>query len=782
MTTETTASPVSGESSLVRELGTIDATMIVVGSMIGSGIFITSAESARLVGTPGWLLAAWAVAGIMTVCGAATAAEIAAMMPRAGGQYVFLRDIYSPLFGFLFGWAMFLVVQTGTIAAVAVAFAKFLGVFLPEIADDNYLVSPMRLGTYAVSLSTQQIVAVALIVGLTAVNMFGLKFGKWIQNSFTFTKTAALFGLIVVGILLGTNRESAAWTSAWWDAPANGWSAESFLPGLNVAGGTALLLLFGKAMIGPLFSQSAWNNVTFTGGEIKEPERVLPRAMILGTTSVVILYLLANVAYVLTLKLPEIQNAPNNRVGTAVMQAIFGDPGAKVMAAAILISTFGCVNGLVMAGARIYFAMARDGLFFKSIARANRFHVPGWALAAQGLWAVLLVLPVTATLKKGTTDVFEYGNLYNDLLEYIIPVDVTFYTLMVAAVILLRFKAPHAPRPYRTFAYPLPPLLYIGLAVLLVIDFIYLKPGTSGIGFLIVLAGIPVYLIWSRVGVGSSASGPEHSKLSGAMIVSWNWLTDYLKLDMPVEALAERLALSGLNLESISEVGGDLAIDLEVTSNRSDCLAHLGVAREIAVLYDKDRRVPDPRPATSGAPVEQCTGVSILDEALCPRFTARVISGARVGESPWWMRKRLETIGVRPISNLVDVTNYVMFECGQPLHAYDLDRLAEHRLVVRRAQKGETLKAINNKVYELSPDMLVIADASKPVGLGGVMGGADTEISGKLPTCCWKQRSSIRFRFGGRRERSACSARRASGSSVRSTPRSPTGQAGERAS
>jgi phenylalanyl-tRNA synthetase beta chain len=213
------------------------------------------------------------------------------------------------------------------------------------------------------------------------------------------------------------------------------------------------------------------------------------------------------------------------------------------------------------------------------------------------------------------------------------------------------------------------------------------------------------------------------------MIVSWNWLTDYLKLDMPVDALAERLALSGLNLESISEVGGDLAIDLEVTSNRSDCLGHLGVAREIAVLFDKDRRVAEPRPATSGPPVEELTGVTILDEALCPRFTARVISGARVGESPWWMRKRLETIGVRPISNLVDVTNYVMFECGQPLHAYDLDRLAEHRLVVRRAQKGEKLTAINNKVYELSPDMLVIADARKPVGLGGVMGGADTEIS-----------------------------------------------------
>jgi APA family basic amino acid/polyamine antiporter len=221
---------------------------------------------------------------------------------------------------------------------------------------------------------------------------------------------------------------------------------------------------------------------------------------------------LANVAYVVTLKLPEIQHAPNERVGTAVMQRIFGEPGAKVMAAAILISTFGCVNGLVMAGARIYYAMARDGLFFRSVARANRFHVPGWALAAQGLWAVVLVLPVTAKLKPETTNVYEYGNLYNVLLEYIIPVDVTFYTLMVAAVILLRFKMPDARRPYRTIAYPLPPLVYIGLAVLLVVDFIYLNPETSGIGFLIVLAGIPVYLIWSRLGQGGAALAPGPSK------------------------------------------------------------------------------------------------------------------------------------------------------------------------------------------------------------------------------------------------------------------------------
>ena len=215
------------------------------------------------------------------------------------------------------------------------------------------------------------------------------------------------------------------------------------------------------------------------------------------------------------------------------------------------------------------------------------------------------------------------------------------------------------------------------------------------------------------------------------MIVSWNWLTDYLRLDMPVETLTERLALSGLNLESVSDVGGDLAIDLEVTSNRSDCLGHLGVAREIAVLFDRELRIPNPRPATAGPQVEELTSVTIEEAALCPRFTARIISGAKTRESPWWLRKRLETIGVRPISNIVDVTNYVMFECGQPLHAYDLDRLGEHRLVVRRAQKGETLTAINNRVYELSEEMLVIADAVRPVGLAGVMGGAETEINPK---------------------------------------------------
>jgi APA family basic amino acid/polyamine antiporter len=493
-----TATEEKSNSPLMRELGTIDATMIVIGSMIGSGIFIVSAESGRLVGAPGWLLLAWGLSGLMTVSGSIAAAEIAAMMPRVGGQYVFLREAYRPMFGFLFGWAMFLVVQTGTIAAVSVAFAKFLGVFIPQIAADNYLVAPKDLGGYAFSLSTQQIVAIALIVLLTAVNMQGLKLGKWIQNTFTFTKTAALVGLIVVGLLLGSNFASAAWTSWWWYPAANGWDSSAAYKGLPVEGWGAMPLLLGLAMIGPLFAQSAWNNVTFTGGEVRDPGRTFPRAMIIGTFSVVVLYLLANVAYIVTLSWPDIQHAPQDRVGTAAMHAILGPPGAAIMAIAILISTFGCVNGLVLAGARVYYAMACDGLFFRGVASTNRHHVPAIALVAQGIWASLLVLPVTVSVDVAS-GLTKYGNLYGELLEYIIPVDVTFYTLMVGAVVAFRRKEPGLARPYRTIAYPLPAIIYIGLALFLIVDFIYLKPRTSGIGYLIVLAGIPVYLVWSRL-------------------------------------------------------------------------------------------------------------------------------------------------------------------------------------------------------------------------------------------------------------------------------------------
>jgi APA family basic amino acid/polyamine antiporter len=502
--------PSARPGALLRDLGVLDATMLVMGAMIGSGIFIVSAESSRLVGAPGWLLLAWILSGLMTVSGAITAAELAAMIPRAGGQYVYLRMAYSPMIGFLFGWSMFLVVQTGTIAAVAVAFAKFLGVFWPAIAADVHpLFRPLVLGRYAISLSSQQLVAIALIAVLTITNTQGLKLGALIQNSFTFAKTAALAALIVVGLTLGISGQAAAWTASWWNSAANGWSSTAAYPqGLPVEGAAALPFLIGLAMIGPLFSQSAWNNVTFTGGETRDPGRTLPRALFLGTISVVALYLLANVAYLFSLPFDAIQHAPQDRVGTAAMEAALGPWARYAMAAAILVSTFGCVNGLVLAGARVYYAMARDRLFFKGVATTNAHHVPAAALVAQGIWASLLALPVTVTLDRAGGPI-KYGNVYGDLLEYIIPVDVIFYTLMVGAVIAFRIKAPMLARPYRTIGYPIPPLIYMALAVFLVIDFILLKPLTSGIGFLIVLAGIPVYLIWQRIGASQGArAGP----------------------------------------------------------------------------------------------------------------------------------------------------------------------------------------------------------------------------------------------------------------------------------
>ena len=485
-----------GDQKLERGLGLVDATTIVVGSMIGSGIFIVSAESSRLVGAPGWLLGAWALAGLLTILGALSCAELAAMMPRAGGQYVFLREAYGPAWGFLFGWSLLLVIQTGTIAAVAVAFANFVGVLWPQVSGANYIVAPRRLfGSYAVSLSTQQLVAVLMILFLTFTNTLGLRVGKWIQNVFTFTKTGALAALITLGLAFGTRSEGAAFTSAWWDSWANGWTPEGAQSDIGVAGGLALVMLLGRAMVGPLFAQSAWNNVTFTAGEVRDPGRTLPRALLLGCGLVVALYLLANLAYVTTLSLPAIQNAPQNRVATAAMQVIFGGPGTVLMAVAIIISTFGCNNGLVLAGARVYYAMARDQLFFERVGSLNAKHVPAVALVAQGLWASALTLPRTVST-DARTGATVYGNVYTQLLEYIISADLVFYALMVAAVIVLRRKRPADERPYRTHGYPLVPALYVLLALLLVLDLAYLAPATSGIGYLIVLTGIPAYFIW----------------------------------------------------------------------------------------------------------------------------------------------------------------------------------------------------------------------------------------------------------------------------------------------
>ena len=497
-------------AKLERGLGLLDATMIVVGSMIGSGIFITSAESSRLVGSPGWLLMAWALAGVLTITGALCCAELAAMWPRAGGQYVFLREAYGPSIGFLFGWGLFLIIQTGTIAAVAVAFANFTGVLTDLVSADRFLIpqivvlSPFKLGSlsfngYAVSLSTQQFLAVVMIAFLTFVNTLGLKTGKLIQNTFTFTKTAALVGLIVIGLLVGWNLSSAAYTSSWWRPWENGWHPTSaqlwFEPatsGLLVLG---LIMMVGRAMVGPLFAQSAWNNVTFTGAEVREPGRNLPRALLLGCGLVVTLYLLANLAYVVTLPLEGIQNAPQNRVATAVMQAVLGPRARVIMAIAIMISTFGCNNGLILAGARVYYAMARDGLFFNSVAQVNKHNVPAIALVTQGIWASLLVLPRTVTTNPDT-GAYVFGNVYTQLLEYIVSADLIFYALMVGAVMVMRRKAPEIPRPYRTFGYPIVPLIYVILAGLFILDLAYLAPATSGIGYLLVFTGVPVYLLW----------------------------------------------------------------------------------------------------------------------------------------------------------------------------------------------------------------------------------------------------------------------------------------------
>ena len=491
----------TGQAKLVRGLGRLDATMIVVGSMIGSGIFITSAESSRLIGSPGWLLAAWALAGVLTITGALCCAELAAMWPQAGGQYVFLREAYGPSIGFLFGWSLFLVIQTGTIAAVAVAFANFMGVLTDYVAADHYLIAPRALGGYAIGLSTQQLVAIVMILLLTATNTRGLETGKVIQNTFTFTKTAALVGLILVGLFLGWNDQSAAYTSSWWRPWENGWqpatSQVGFEPLTHGAFLVALVMLLGRAMVGPLFAQSAWNNVTFTAGEVRDPGRNLPRALLWGCGLVVGLYLLANLAYIVTLPLSGIQTAPQNRVATATMQAILGPRGTIVMAIAIMISTFGCNNGLILAGARVYYAMARDNLFFKRVRVLNRRHVPAVALITQGIWAAFLTLPRTVTTDP-RTGAITYGNVYTQLLEYIVSADLIFYMLMVGALSVMRFKAPQLERPYRTVGYPFVPVVYIVIAALFVLDLAYLAPSTSGIGYLLVLTGIPIYFVWRR--------------------------------------------------------------------------------------------------------------------------------------------------------------------------------------------------------------------------------------------------------------------------------------------
>ena len=472
-----------------RGLGLFDSTMVVVGSMIGSGIFIVSADMGRSLGSAGWLLTAWVVTGLLTIVGALSYGELAAMMPRAGGQYVYLREAFSPLWGFLYGWTLFLVIQTGTIAAVSVGFARYLGVMIPGISEDQYLIPPIHIGSsYAISLSTTQLVGVLLIALLTWTNTRGLEWGRIIQNIFTTAKTGALLGLIAAGVFLGWNATAVS------DSFGNLWTvrgAVDIVPGLSATTAFGLFVAICVSQTGSLFSADAWNNITFTAGEVKDPRRNIPLSLALGTSIVIGLYLLANVAYLVTLPFADIQHAPADRVATATLNAIFPGAGATIMAIAIVISTFGCNNGLILAGARAYYAMARDGLFFRSVAQLNDAKVPAWGLVWQGVWASFLVLPRTYNPTTGA-----YGNLYSNLLDYVISAALIFYILTIAAVFRLRKTRPTAERPYRAFGYPAVPALYIaGASVILIVLFIY-RTATTWPGLIIVLLGLPVYLLW----------------------------------------------------------------------------------------------------------------------------------------------------------------------------------------------------------------------------------------------------------------------------------------------
>ena len=492
------------KEGFIRGLGLLDSTMIVAGSMIGSGIFIVSADIARQTGSAGGLLLTWIITGLLTIFAALSYGELAAMMPKAGGQYVYLRESYSPLWGFLYGWTLFLVIQTGTIAAVGVAFARFLGVIVPAISPTAWIIPPINLSAgYAVSLSVQQFVAVALIVFLTILNMQGLKLGKIIQNLFTSAKTLSLLILIVLGIFIGgaAGTFSANFSNLFTAQNAAIIKPDfAFLPEVSVGGGlSALIVVFCAAQVGSLFSSDAWNNITFTAGEVKNPQRNVPLSLALGTGLVISLYILANFAYLATLSLSQIQTAPEDRVATFALQTIFGAGGATVMAVAIIISTFGCNNGLILAGARVYYAMAQDDLFFKSTAKLNKNHVPAVALILQCVWSCLLVLPRTRSGKFLPDGAEDYGNLYGMLLDYVVFAVLIFYILTIIGLFILRRKRPDAPRPYRAFGYPFIPAVYIAAATVISLVLLFYKPQTSLPGLAIVLSGVPVYFIWKNI-------------------------------------------------------------------------------------------------------------------------------------------------------------------------------------------------------------------------------------------------------------------------------------------
>jgi len=491
----------------VKGLGPLSATTLVMGSMIGSGIFIVSADIARLVDSPVLLIGAWVLTGFLTITGALAYGELAAMMPHAGGQYVYLREAFSPFWGFLYGWTLYLVVQTGTIAAVGIAFGKFLGVFFPSVSSKHWLIhlwhvppipiGPMVLGNMDVGLNTQNLAAVLLVVFLSLLNIFGIRLGAAVQNVFTIAKTAALLGLVLLGVFLGRNAHAIAanfgdnyWRHAGW---------HSLHPVQVGVGGpiafVGILTVLAIAQVGSLFSSDAWNNITFTAAEVKDPKRNLPLALAFGTAAVTLLYVLANVVYLSVLPLQGeahgatilargIQHASEDRVATAVMQQMFGPAGAGIMAIAILVSTFGCANGLILAGARVYYAMAKDRLFFRGAAKLHpRYHTPVRSIAMQCIWTCILCI----------------SGSYSQLLDYIIFAVLVFYILTIAGLFVLRVKRPEEPRPYRAIGYPLLPATYIVIAAFIDIVLLRYKPQYTWPGLIIVLLGIPVYFLWSKL-------------------------------------------------------------------------------------------------------------------------------------------------------------------------------------------------------------------------------------------------------------------------------------------
>jgi basic amino acid/polyamine antiporter, APA family len=499
----------SAAPQFVQGMGLFSATAIVMGSMIGSGIFIVSAEMSRGLGSPALLIAAWLVTALMTMIGALSYGELAAMMPKAGGQYVYLREALGPLWGFLYGWTLFLVIQTGTVAAVGVAFGKFLGVFFPSVSASNWIwhighvppwhLGPMVLGNMDIGLNTANLAAIVVITLLTLLNTMGVRMGSAVQNVFTSAKVLALAAVVLVGLVA---KNATAIAANFGSGSHNFWAGAGWgtLHAVQVGVGgptvyVGLLAMVAAVQVGSLFSSDSWNNVTFTAGEIRDPKRNIPLSLVIGTGVVLLLYVLCNFVYLSVLPLAGdpaattivgrgIQFASEDRVATAVMEQAFAGSGAKLMAAVILISTFGCLNGLLMAGARVYYAMSRDGLFFQSVGRlSERSKTPVNSLWVQWAWTCLLCL----------------SGSYNQLLDYVIFAVLVFYILTITGLFVLRRTRPNVSRPYRAFGYPVLPGLYIVMALWICVVLLRYKPQYTWPGLMIVLLGIPVYLVWTRM-------------------------------------------------------------------------------------------------------------------------------------------------------------------------------------------------------------------------------------------------------------------------------------------